>query len=130
MIPFLDFKRELKHKQETIADIFCAVLFSIALIASIIGLIMSILETDIVMIFWCSISTPATAFVMTLNIVWAVKDYKNYKLVREINKTAFEIMILDVLTHKLIEAVEELEKEETTKATKATTRKKTTRKRK
>lgn len=130
MIPFLDFKRELKHKQETTADIFGAVLFSIALIASVVGLIMSILETDIVMIVWCSISTPAIAFVMTLHIVWAVKDYKKYKLVREMNETAFEIMVLDVLTHKLIEAVEELEKEETTRATKTTTKKKTTRKRK
>lgn len=130
MIPFLDFKRELKYKEETTADIFCAVLFSIALIASVIGLIMSILETDIVMIVWCSISTPATALVTTLHIVWAVKDYKKYKLVRETNKIAFEIMVLDVLTHKLIEAVEELEKEETTKETKTTTKKKTTRKRK
>jgi hypothetical protein len=91
---------------------------------------MSILETDIVTIFWCSISTPVIAFLVVLNIVWAVKDYKKYKLVREINKTAFEIMVLDVLTHKLIEAVEELEKEETTKETKTTTKKKTTRKRK
>ena len=130
MMPFLDFKRELKYKQETIADIFCAVLFSIALIASVIGLIMSIAENDIVMIVWCSISTPAIAFVTTLHIVWAVEDYKKYKLVRETNKTAFEIMVLDVLTHKLIEAVEELEKEETTTATKTTTKKKTTRKRK
>ena len=127
MIPFYDFKRELKYKQETIADVVCALLYSMALVACIIGLVMSSLERDILMIGWCSLFLPIITHITVLNIGWAVRDYKKYKFVREMNKTAFEIKVLDVLIPAIIEVATRKDKE---KATKTTTKKKTTRKRK
>lgn len=127
MIPFYDFKRELKYKQETIADVFCTLLYSIALVACIIGLVLSSLERDILTIGWCSLFLPIITCMIVLHICWAVRDYKKYKLVREINKTALEIKVLDVLTSAIIEAATRKDKE---KATKTTTKKKTARKRK
>lgn len=140
MIPFCDFKRELKYKQEATADVVCALLYSIALVACIVGLVISSLERDILTICWCSLFLPIITHITVLNIGWAVRDYKKYKLVKETNETALDFMLLDIAMEKLkltmldiamkklIEEIEADKKEE--KATKTTTKKKTTRKRK
>lgn len=127
MIPKLEIERELKYKQETIADVFCALLCSIALVACIIGLVISSLERDILTIGWCSLFLPIITYITVLHICWAIRDYKKYKLIRETNKIAFIIMVSDVLTSAIIEVATREDKE---KATKTTTKKKTARKRK
>ena len=140
MIPFCDFKRELKYKQEAIADVVCALLYSIALVACIVGLVISSLERDILTICWCSLFLPIITYITVLHIYWAVRDYKKYKLVKETNETALDFILLDIAMEKLkltmldiamkklIEEIEADKKEE--KATKTTAKKKTTRKRK
>lgn len=127
MIPFCDFKRELKYKQETMEDVLGAVFLSILLIACVFALIVGIVQNNTTLIVGCSLLTLSLAWYLALHICWAVRDYKKYKFVREMNKTAFEIKVLNVLMSAIIEVATRKDKE---KATKTTTKKKATRKRK
>lgn len=126
MIPFLDIRRELKYKKDTKIDIFVSLLGFIALICAIIGLVAGIIYTDIVAIVYCSIWLPVLVFVTIQQIVWAIQDYKIYKLVKMMNILALEYSSLTVATEMLFKKLE-AEKEEKPKTT---TKKKTTRKRK
>lgn len=121
MIPKLEIERELKYKQETKEDILGAVWISIALITCVFVLIVGIIKNNTAILVGCSMLIPSLAWYLALHIYWAIRDYKKYKLVREINKTALEIKVLDILTSAIIEVAKRKDK---AKSTKKTTKKK------